>query len=43
MSERLTATMETSVFAAKSGIMFVRVHDVRENKLAIDSVTGGGR
>lgn len=43
VSERLTATMETSVFAAKRGIMFVRVHDVRENKLAIDSVTGGDR
>lgn len=35
---RLTATMETSAFAAREGILFVRVHDVRENLAVISSV-----
>lgn len=38
VQDRLTATMESSALAARKGILFVRVHDVRENKLAIDAV-----
>ncbi len=34
--DRLPATMRTSAFAAREGILFVRVHDVKENKYAID-------
>ena len=37
---RLTATMESSALAAKKGILFVRVHDVRENLIAIRAAKG---
>ena len=37
---RLTATMESSALAAKKGILFVRVHDVRENLIAIRAARG---
>lgn len=35
-NERVEGTIATTVFGVKSGCMFVRVHDVRENKRAID-------
>ncbi len=34
---RLSATLDTTVMAVKKGIMFVRVHDVKENKAVIDA------
>lgn len=37
---RLTATMECSARAARMGVLFVRVHDVRENLMAIKAVLG---
>jgi dihydropteroate synthase len=36
VEERLTATLETTKQAVKQGILFVRVHDVKENKMVID-------
>ena len=35
---RLAATLECSVAAAKMGVLFVRVHDVKENVMAINAV-----
>lgn len=40
VQDRLTATMESSARAARQGILFVRVHDVRENRMAIDAALG---
>ncbi len=37
VNERLSATLSTTSEAASQGILFVRVHDVKENKLRIDS------
>lgn len=37
VEERLTATLDTTVKAVRSGILFVRVHDVKENKMIIDA------
>lgn len=36
VEERLTATLDTTKLAVKQGILFVRVHDVRENKMIVD-------
>ena len=33
---RLTATLDTTKLALKQGVLFVRVHDVKENKMIID-------
>ncbi len=33
---RLTATLETTAFAKKIGVLFVRVHDVKENKYMLE-------
>lgn len=33
---RLTATLETTKLAKKMGVLFVRVHDVKENKLMLE-------
>lgn len=33
---RLTATLDTTKLAVKQGVLFVRVHDVKENKMIID-------
>ena len=33
---RLTATLDTTKFAVKQGVLFVRVYDVKENKMIID-------
>ena len=35
---RLSATLDSTALAVKQGILFVRVHDVKENKLVIDSL-----
>jgi len=35
---RLPATLDSTVLAVKSGVLFVRVHDVAENKAVIDVV-----
>lgn len=35
-NERVEGTLVTSVMAVQSGCMFVRVHDVLQNKRAID-------
>ena len=35
---RLAATLECSVAAARMGVLFVRVHDVKENVMAINAV-----
>lgn len=37
---RLTATMECSARAARMGVLFVRVHDVKENLMAIKVALG---
>lgn len=34
---RLSATLDTTITAVKKGILFVRVHDVKENKAVIDA------
>ncbi|MCR4739341.1 MAG: dihydropteroate synthase [Lachnospiraceae bacterium] len=36
VTERLAPTITTSVLAAMAGCMFVRVHDVKENRLAVE-------
>lgn len=36
VSQRLTATLDTTIDAVKMGVLFVRVHDVKENKAIID-------
>lgn len=33
---RLTATLETTAYAKKIGVLFVRVHDVKENKYMLE-------
>lgn len=33
---RLTATLDTTKFAKKIGVLFVRVHDVKENKMMLE-------
>ena len=38
---RLAPTLETTRAAAKKGVLFVRVHDVKENVLAIKEAYGG--
>lgn len=40
VSGRLSATLETTAQAVKEGILFVRVHDVAENKSVIDALSG---
>ncbi len=35
---RLSATLDSTALAVKQGVLFVRVHDVKENKLVIDSL-----
>lgn len=37
---RLSATLETTAQAVRDGILFVRVHDVAENKSVIDALSG---
>ena len=36
VESRLTATLDTTKLAVKQGVLFVRVHDVKENKMIID-------
>ncbi len=36
VSSRLTATLDSTISAVKMGVLFVRVHDVKENKANID-------
>lgn len=40
VENRLTATLESTALAVKQGVLFVRVHDVAENKAVIDSYGG---
>lgn len=40
VADRLTATLDSTVLAVKSGVLFVRVHDVAENKAMIDTFGG---
>lgn len=40
---RLSATLETTAQAVRDGILFVRVHDVAENKSVIDALSGENR
>lgn len=40
VSGRLSATLETTAQAVRDGILFVRVHDVAENKSVIDALSG---
>ena len=40
---RLSATLDSTALAVKQGVLFVRVHDVKENKLVIDSLELGMR
>ena len=35
---RLTATLDSTALAVKQGVLFVRVHDVKENKAVIDAL-----
>jgi len=39
---RLSATLETTIRAIKEGILFVRVHDVKENVKVIEAFNGQG-
>lgn len=44
--QRLEGTLATTVLAVMKGCMFVRVHDVRENRRAVrmtEAILGGGR
>lgn len=41
VSTRLSATLESTVKAVKMGVLFVRVHDVAENKAVIDCYKKG--
>lgn len=41
VAERLPQTLESTRLAAKKGVLFVRVHDVKENVEAIKEVYGG--
>ena len=38
VEDRLNATINTTALAAKKGYLFVRVHDIAENKIAIDAI-----
>lgn len=38
---RLSATLDSTVLAVKKGVLFVRVHDVKENKAVIDACRRG--
>ena len=40
---RLTATMECSAKAARMGVLFVRVHDVKENLMAVKAALSARR
>ncbi len=40
VEERLTATLDTTRLAVREKILFVRVHDVKENKMIIDLYGG---
>lgn len=40
VDSRLTATLETTMKAVKDGVLFVRVHDVKENKKIIEAFNG---
>lgn len=40
VADRLAPTLESTKSAAKWGVLFVRVHDVAQNKAAIDEVLG---
>ena len=40
---RLTATMECSAKAARMGVLFVRVHDVKENIMAVKAALSARR
>ncbi len=42
-SERLAPTLEATALAAKKGVLFVRVHDVKENVKVINEVLSGER
>lgn len=42
VEDRLPQTVESTRLAAKKGVMFVRVHDVKENVKAIEEVYGYG-
>lgn len=37
IADRLPATLDSTVLAVKAGVLFVRVHDVAENKAMIDA------
>lgn len=37
VENRLSATLDSTALAVKQGVLFVRVHDVKENKAVIDS------
>ena len=37
VADRLPATLDSTVLAVKAGVLFVRVHDVAENKAMIDA------
>ena len=39
VEDRLNATVNTTALATKKGYMFVRVHDIAENKAAIDALS----
>lgn len=41
VGERLPATLDATEFATKIGVLFVRVHDVAENKAVVDAVSRG--
>ena len=41
VADRLATTVETTRQAAKKGILFVRVHDVKENAQAIEEIYNG--
>ena len=40
VGDRLQATLDSTRLAAKKGVLFVRVHDVRENARAIEEIYG---
>jgi dihydropteroate synthase len=40
VEDRLGATVESTRLAVKMGVLFVRVHDVKENVLAIEEIYG---
>ena len=40
VEDRLEATLESTRIAARKGVLFVRVHDIRENARAIEEIYG---